>query len=295
MPCVFRAYAQNAQGLWILYDENTFMRNQCARKWIIIQKSLYFQCFLIFCAARAPAMSRHSKWSTIKRHKGIADQKRGNLFTKLANAITIAARHGQSIPEMNFKLRMAMDKARAANMPKDNIARAIARAKGAEGQDLEQIHYEVIGPGGVGIVVTVTTDNRSRALNALKMTLKDFGASLAGPHAVLWQFAHKGHVLLAPPPTAEARESLELAAIDAGADTIEEGDGVIAITADPHALEAVKAAMETAGGAVQDAGLGLVPTVTVPLADAALTEKLDRLVAALEDLDEVDEVVTNAA
>src|SRR3990167_4898839 len=132
MPCVFRAYAQNAQGLWILYDENTFMRNQCARKWIIIQKSLYFQCFLIFCAARAPAMSRHSKWSTIKRHKGIADQKRGNLFTKLANAITIAAPPAKIIPKMIFRRRGGMEKARGPNIPKDNIARATARAKGAE-------------------------------------------------------------------------------------------------------------------------------------------------------------------
>jgi YebC/PmpR family DNA-binding regulatory protein len=240
-------------------------------------------------------MSRHSKWSTIKRQKGVADQKRGMVFTKLANAITIAARHGPPDPEMNFKLRMAIDKARAANMPKDNIERAIARAKGAEGAALEQIQYEAVGPGGVGIVVTATTDNRSRLLNTLKLTLKKFDSSLAGPNAVLWQFALRGHVIIEPPATKDAREALELTAIDAGADNIEEGRDVIAVTCDPHALEAVKATVERAGSAVKETGMGLIPNVTIPLPDTAVSERLDNLVAALEEIDEVDEVVTNAA
>ncbi len=240
-------------------------------------------------------MSRHSKWSTIKRQKGVADQKRGMVFTKLANLITIAARQGLPDQEMNFKLRVAVEKARAVNMPKDNIERAIARAKGTEGQALEQINYEVIGPGGIGLVVSVTTDNRNRLLNTLKLTLKDFSASLAGPNAVLWQFAQKGYVMVATPASGDARETLELAAIDAGADAIEEEDGHIAITADPRAWEAVKASVESAGYAIKEEGLSLIPTVTLPLTDPAEGEKLDALVATLEEIDEVDEVVTNAA
>lgn len=240
-------------------------------------------------------MSRHSKWSTIKRQKGIADQKRGTQFTKLANTITMAARQGLPDPNMNFKLRMAIDKARAANMPKENIESAIARAKGAEGQALEHIQYEIVGPCGVGLVVSATTDNRNRTVGALKQVLKNFDANLAGPNAVVWQFAMKGHLILEPPRTREAREALELHAIDAGADNIEEGDGVIAVTADQNALETVKGAAERAGALIKETGLGLIPTVTVPLTDAAAAEKLDNLVAALEELDEVDEVVTNAA
>ncbi len=240
-------------------------------------------------------MSRHSKWSTIKRQKGIADQKRGTQFTKLANTITMAARQGLPDPSMNFKLRMAIEKARAANMPKENVERAIAHAKGAEGQALEQIQYEIIGPGGVGLIVSATTDNRNRTVGAIKAVLKNFDANLAGPNAVIWQFALKGHIIVEPPRTQEAHETLELSAIDAGADNIEEGDGVIAVTADPNKLEAIKETMERTGAPIKETGLGLIPTVTVPLNDAAAAEKLDGLVAALEELDEVDEVVTNAA
>lgn len=240
-------------------------------------------------------MSRHSKWANIKRRKEVSDKKRGTAFTKLANVITIAARHGLPDPEMNFKLRMAVDKAREMNMPKENIERAIARAKGVEEQTLEQVQYEIIGPGGVGIIVTLTTDSRNRVLNTLKLVLKDFNAALAGPNAVAWQFALKGHVIIGLPPSPEAREALELTAIDAGADNIEEGDGVIAVTTDPSALEAVKTAIERTGCAIKETGLGLIPNVTVPLTDDAVTEKLDNLVNALEDIEEVDEVVTNAA
>ncbi|MFA4872547.1 MAG: YebC/PmpR family DNA-binding transcriptional regulator [Patescibacteria group bacterium] len=241
-------------------------------------------------------MSRHSKWSTIKRQKGVTDQKRGTQFTKLANTVTMAARQGGPNPEINFKLRIAIEKARAANMPKENIERAIARAQKNEGDAaLEQMQLEVIGPGGVGLVITATTDNRNRVVGALKAVLHKHAASLAGPNAVAWQFALRGHVLVPLPPTKEAQEELELAAIDAGSLDVEEHAESLILTTDPHSLERVKDALERRHIAITEMGIGLEPTVTVPVADQDTGRKLDNLIADLEAIDEVDEVVTNAA
>ncbi|OGL87673.1 hypothetical protein A3I42_01495 [Candidatus Uhrbacteria bacterium RIFCSPLOWO2_02_FULL_49_11] len=241
-------------------------------------------------------MSRHSKWSTIKRQKGIADQKRGTQFTKLANMVTVAARQGGPDRNINFKLRIAIEKARAANMPKDNIERAIARAKGNEGDvAFEQIQLEAIGPGGVGLVITATTDNRNRVVGALKSALHKHAASLTGPHAVAWQFALQGHIVVPLPPTKEAREDLELAAIDAGSLDVDEYAGSLILITEPQTLERVKDALERRHITINEIGIGLQPTLTVPVADQDTERKLDNLIADLEAIDEVDEVVTNAA
>ncbi|MEW6610754.1 MAG: YebC/PmpR family DNA-binding transcriptional regulator [Patescibacteria group bacterium] len=239
-------------------------------------------------------MSRHSKWSTIKRQKGVADHKRGTQFTRLANMITIAARQGLPDPTLNFKLRMAIEKARAANMPKDNIERAIARAKGTEGQALEQCQYEIIGPGGVGLVVSVTTDNRNRTVSAIKAILKNFDANLAGPNAVLWQFVQQGHLVVPLPSTKEEREALELVAIDAGCIDVDEHADSLILTTEPHALEQVKNTLTQHHVTISEIGIGLQPNVTVPLTDQETERKLENLIRDLEAIDEVDEVVTNA-
>ena len=242
------------------------------------------------------AMSRHSKWANIKRRKEVSDKKRSAVFTRLAYAITIAARQGQPDPTMNFKLRMAMDKARAANMPKDNIERAIAKAKGSEGEaPPEPIQFELMGPGGVGILVVATTDNRNRVLGAIKAVLSRHDASLAGPNAVLWQFALRGHLALAKPGDTARRDEIELIAIDAGCVEVEEDEETLIIITKPADLETIKSRFEEKGIAIDDYGLSLIPTHTIPVDEAAIQNKLDTLIESLEEIDEVDEVITNAA
>jgi len=240
-------------------------------------------------------MSRHSKWSKIKRQKGVSDQKRGILFTKLGHIITIAAQQGVPDPEMNGKLRIAVEQARAANMPKDNIERAIARAKAKEGEALEQVSYEIVGPGGVGVVATTTTDNRNRTVGAIKAVLKNHDAALAGPNAVLWQFEPRGYLTLPRPATPAEREALELKAIDAGGIDVTETETALIIHTKPNEVEATKNKIEAEGVHVQDAELGLEPATTVAVTNAAASQRLEALITALEEIEEVDEVITNAA
>jgi YebC/PmpR family DNA-binding regulatory protein len=236
-------------------------------------------------------MSGHSKWSTIKRQKGAADAKRGQLFTKLAREITIATKSGLPDPDSNPRLRIAVDRARAASMPKDNIERAIQRAAGLTGSDqYEELFYEGYGPAGTAIMIQAQTDNRTRTVGEVRAVLTRAGGTLGENGSVGWMFDQMG-ILEIPLNGADADE-LSLEAIDAGASDVEvEGDTVVVYT-EPSELHAVREAMLGAGREVAAAQLTMRPkTLVEPEVDAAI--KVIRLVEKLEDLDDVQEVFTN--
>jgi YebC/PmpR family DNA-binding regulatory protein len=236
-------------------------------------------------------MSGHSKWSTIKRQKGAADAKRGQLFTKLAREITIATKSGLPDPDANPRLRIAVDRARAASMPKDNIERAIQRAAGLSGSDqYEELFYEGYGPGGTAIMIQAQTDNRNRTVGEVRAVLTRAGGSLGENGSVGWMFDQMG--ILEIPVDGADPDELSLEAIDAGASDVEvEGDTVVVYT-EPSDLHAVREAMVGAGREVAAAQLTMRPkTLVEPEADAAI--KVIRLVEKLEDLDDVQEVFTN--
>lgn len=236
-------------------------------------------------------MSGHSKWSTIKRQKGAADAKRGQLFTKLAREITIAARQGLPDPDANTRLRLAVDKAKAANMPKDNIERAIQRASGTgAGDQYEELFYEGYGPGGAALMIQAQTDNRNRTVGEVRAALTRAGGTLGENGSVGWMFDQMGMIEV-PVGNADPDE-LSLVAIDAGASDLETDDGVVVIYTDPADLHRVREALTEAGHEVEAAQLTMRPkTLLEPEPDAAI--KVVRLVEKLEDLDDVQEVFTN--
>lgn len=237
-------------------------------------------------------MAGHSKWKQIKRQKGVADQRRGALFTKLAREITLAAKQGGSDPDGNFRLRLAVQNARDNNMPADNIQRAIARASGSgEGGDLHEITYEGYGPGGVAILIEAMTDNRNRTVGEVRSVLTRAGGNLGESGSVAWQFESRG-VLTASPGGRSADDVAEIA-IEAGADdfTIDE-DSVEVYTA-PADLEAARQALIDAGVDVSNAELSMIAKTPVSL-EAKDAEQVLRLLEKLEDLDDVQKVYSNA-
>lgn len=237
-------------------------------------------------------MSGHSKWSTIKRAKGANDAKRGALFTKLSREIIQAARQGGGDPAMNFKLRLAVQRAKAANMPHDNIERAIAKATGAASEDnLDEITYEGYGPGGTAILVSALTDNRNRTVSEIRHQFSRAGGSLGESGSVAWQFEAKG--IITVPVNSKDPEELALQAIDAGAEDVELQGDVVEVRTDPSSLEAVRKALESAGLEVENADFAMVPRVTVELDEKAAHQAL-RLIEALEDLEDVQRVYSNA-
>ncbi len=235
-------------------------------------------------------MSGHSKWSQIKRQKGSNDQKRGAIFSKLAKAITLAARGGAD-PATNFLLRIAVDKARSSNMPKDNIDRAIARSGGGSGQTaLEEIIFEAYGPGGTAYLITTATENRNRTVSDIRAVLNKFGAQLAGAGSVGYQFERLGQLIV---PAGEDPDSTELAAIDAGAERIERLETELVIFCQPSELEITRERLEEANIEVSEIGLVNEPTTAVEVTDQLLADKLLNLVFALEELDDVVKVEDN--
>ncbi|MAS34179.1 MAG: YebC/PmpR family DNA-binding transcriptional regulator [Anaerolineaceae bacterium] len=236
-------------------------------------------------------MSGHSKWSTIKRKKGAEDAKRGKIFTRLAREITIAAREGGGDEDANPKLKLAIAKARSANMPKDNIERAIQRATGGlDGEDMVEITYEGYGPDGVAYLVDVLTDNKNRALAEVKHAFNKAGGSLASAGAVTWQFERKGYIAL------EAGgadfDEVFLVAAEAGADdVVDEGDAIAVYT--PRELfSAVEDALNDAGYKITDSELRWEPTNDSELpVDKAMQNM--RLLERLEELDDVQSVSSN--
>lgn len=233
-------------------------------------------------------MSGHSKWETTKRQKAVVDAKRGALFTKIGNQIAIAARAGQD-PAMNPSLAMVLEKARHANMPKANIERAIARAADKNSAALIEETYEAYGPAGVGIIIEVATDNKNRTMPEVRHTLDKNGGRMADPGSVMFQFERKGVIFIS-----DKGEEALMSALDAGAeDASEEDDGIEIITA-PTDLMKVRQSLIDAGMTVTSAELKYVPTTTVPV-EGEDEEKVGKLLEAVDDLDDVVNVFTNAA
>ena len=236
-------------------------------------------------------MSGHSKWSTIKRQKGANDAKRGALFTKVAREVTVAARAGGGDPDANYRLRLAMDKARSVNMPAENIKRAIEKAVGGgEGEQYEEIVYEGYGPGGVAVLVEAATDNRNRTAAEVRSIFTKTGGQLAGSGAVAWQFEPRG--LITVPRDGQDPDEVALAAIDAGAVDVDTEADPIEIYTEPAALEGARKALESAGVSVESAESAMIAKQTVPLEPEKARQAL-RLIDLLEDLDDVQRVTAN--
>lgn len=236
-------------------------------------------------------MSGHSKWSTIKRKKGAEDAKRGKIFTRVARDLTLAARDGGGDPTMNASLRLAIDKAKAANMPKDNIERAIKRGTGElEGGELEEITYEAYAPHGVATLIKCLTDNRNRTLSDIRRVFNKHGGNMAEQGAVGWMFDTKGYITV---PTANADpDEVFMIAVDAGADDVEISDDVIEVYTPPASLHAVREAIEGAGVTVGEAELSQFAKAEVELG-VKETLSVMSLIELLEDLDDVDTVYSN--
>jgi YebC/PmpR family DNA-binding regulatory protein len=236
-------------------------------------------------------MSGHSKWSSIKHKKGAADAKRGKLFTKLARAITVAARDGGGNPDANPALALAVQKARDASMPKDNIQRAIDRGTGAGGdaQAIESVTYEGYGPGGAAILVEALTDNRNRTGAEVRHAFERHGGSLGEPGSVAWQFENRGVILI---DGDRYTEDDLMPAIDAGAEDVAEDGDLLKITTGASDLAAVRSALEEAGVEVQSAELSMEPKATVEVGESDAPALL-RLMDALEEHDDVDSVRAN--
>jgi YebC/PmpR family DNA-binding regulatory protein len=237
-------------------------------------------------------MGGHSHWSTIKRQKGAADAKRGQLFTKLSREVTIAAREGGGDPNMNPRLRLAVDKARSENMPADTIKRAIERGVGGgDAAALVETTFEGYGPGGVAIIVQVVTDNRNRTVSELRTTLTRAGGSLGESGSVAWQFDNVGYISLNPGDSDP--EEVALAAIDAGAQDVRTEDGRIEVYTAPTELVSVRRQLEESGLTVESAELSMLPKTTLTLDEGSAGQVL-RLLDTLEDLDDVQKVFSNA-
>jgi YebC/PmpR family DNA-binding regulatory protein len=236
-------------------------------------------------------MSGHSKWSQIKRQKGANDAKRGALFTKLAREIITAARQGGGDVDANYRLRMAVDKAKANSMPAENIKRAIERATGAgaDAEQYEEITYEGIGPANVALIVAAMTDNRNRTASDIRSAFNKAGGTLS---TVAWQFEQKG--IISSPLNGRDPYEITLAAIDAGASDVSSPDaGAIVVTTQPNELETVRRALADAGYEADSAELSMEPTTLVEIGDEKTARQVLEFVERLEDLDDVQNVYAN--
>jgi YebC/PmpR family DNA-binding regulatory protein len=237
-------------------------------------------------------MSGHSKWSQIKRQKGANDVKRGALFTKLSREIIVAAKTGGADPEMNFRLRLAVQKAREANMPADNIDRAIKKASGgADAAELVEVTYEGYGPNGIAIIVEALTDNRNRTVAEVRSVFTRGGGNLGESGSVAWQFANRG--IVAVNANGKDPEEITLAAIDAGAEDFDVQDDMVEIYTTPASLEAVRKAVLDAGYEVASAELSMLPSTPLHL-EGSDADQVLKLLERLENLDDVQQVYSNA-
>lgn len=234
-------------------------------------------------------MSGHSKWNSIKHQKGAADAKRGALFTKLGKAISVAAKGGGSDPESNFQLRLAVDQAKAANMPKDNIERAIKRGSGElDGGKIEEISYEGFGPEGTAFIIEALTDNRNRSSAAMKHILTKYGGGLGGPNSVAWMFKQKGIIRIKA-----IDDELELELIDAGAsDIIKDADGVIVYTAS-NDLKKIKELIDQKDITIEYAEIEQVAKEKKVVAEDK-KDKIQKLFNELDENEDVNNYYTNA-
>jgi YebC/PmpR family DNA-binding regulatory protein len=236
-------------------------------------------------------MSGHSKWSTIKHKKAATDARRGKVFTQIARELTIAAREGGGNPEFNFRLRLVVDKARTANMPKDNIERAIKRGTGElKGEELEEITYEAYAPHGVALLIQVLTDNRNRSVAELRRVVSRQGGTMADAGAVAWQFDRKGYIAISP--NGGDPEAIFEAAVEAGAEDVILSDDLIEVLALPEDFRGVRQALEDIQVEFDTVELSMIPKNTLQLGEDE-TFKVMNVINALEDLDDVQQVYSN--
>jgi YebC/PmpR family DNA-binding regulatory protein len=236
-------------------------------------------------------MAGHSKWKQIKHYKAAADAKRGALFTKLIREITVAARSGGGDPDGNPRLRTAIEAARAASMPKDNIERAIKKGTGElEGVSYSEITYEGFGPGGVAILVHTLTDNPTRTVADLRHTFSRLGGNLGASNSVAWMFERKGQIYV--DATRFSEDAALEAALNAGAEDLKREGEQFIVTTDPTALHQVKGALEAAGLAIQESEIANIPKNTVRI-EGKTAEQLLKLLEEVEDLDDVQKVAAN--
>ena len=236
-------------------------------------------------------MAGHSKWANIKHKKAANDKKRGAIFTKLAKGITVAAREGGGDIEMNFSLRLAVDKAKAANMPNDNIDRAITSGVGGDkGDQLETIYYEGYGPQGTAVILLATTDNRNRTAGQVRSTFSKYGGNLGESGSVAWQFEQRGTINI--PAGDFDEDELALQAIDAGAIDVEPDPEMVTVITEVPDFQKVKVALEALGYDTSESDLAMIPNMTVELADKHALSVL-KFIELLEDLDDVDAVWSN--
>ncbi len=236
-------------------------------------------------------MSGHSKWAGIKHKKAVVDAKRGQAFTRASREITIAAKEGGGDAEGNFRLRLAIQKAREVNMPADKIQAAIDRGTGAgKGDSLEELRYEGYGPAGVAIMVDCMTDNRNRTAPAIRHVFSKYGASLGETNSVAWMFERKG--VISVQAGKQDPEEIGLAAIEAGAEDVQVEGDTVEITTEPSGFEAVRRAVESAGVAIENAEITMQPKQTVPVGEDKAPAVL-RLLEALEEEDDVQQVYAN--
>lgn len=243
-------------------------------------------------------MSGHSKWANTKHRKLKEDARRGQVFTKIAKQLIVAAREGGPDPDGNFKLRLAVDKAKAANMPNENIQRAIRRGSGgSEGDHFEQVIYEGYGPAGVAVLVETATDNRNRTTSDVRFLFNKHGGSLGEVGCVSWMFDQKGVVVITRRPgsasPAQDEDEVLLAALEAGAEDVRTEEEFALVLAAPKDLEKVRMALDEKGFLLESASLKMVPKSTVE-ASGKEAESVVKLVGALEEHDDVQEVYTNA-
>ena len=237
-------------------------------------------------------MSGHSKWHNIQGRKNAQDAKRGKIFQKISREIYMAAKAGGPDPDGNPQLRLVMDKARSANMPKDNIKRAIDKATGAGGADYEEITYEGYGPAGVAVLVHALNDNRNRTASAVRGDFNRNGGNLGESGSVSFMFNRKGYIAISREDLDVDEDTMELAAIEAGADDVQTSDEVFEIYTDPKDFDSVRDALQKDYD-LDTAELTMVPTTTTEV-PANKVEQLQRLIDKLEDEDDVSEVFTTA-
>ncbi len=234
-------------------------------------------------------MSGHSKWASIKHKKAATDAKRGKAFTVAANMVTIAAKEGGGDPTMNFKLRLAIDKAKAVNMPSTNINRAIKRGTGEGGAgQVEELKYEGYGPEGVAILVSTVTDNKNRTSSDVRSTLTKNGGRMADAGSVSWVFDQQGQIVV----TTDSEEA-QLVAIDAGATDVEVEDGKLFIYSDTSTISNIKSALESEGIKIESTEIIYKPKNYIKVEDEGKATKILKLIDALESLDDVTEVNAN--
>lgn len=238
-------------------------------------------------------MSGHSKWSTIKRKKGAADIQKGKTFGKISRMISIAIKEKGLLPELNPGLRLALEKAKEANMPAENVQRIMKKWSGEGGEKIETVQFEGYGPGGVAVIIDAITDSRNRTSQEIRHLLSEHGGNLASPGSVTWMFERCGRIVV--PLTGTSFETIEALAIEGGAHDIQQEDDAAVIITKPDELFLIKTFFESKGIMPERAELDYQPKNTVAVADPRTKEQVEDLLTALDDNDDVQDIYSNVA